>query len=1171
MEYAEGGELFDYIIKKDHLSENETRHIFHQIIDAIDYMHQMGICHRDLKPENILFDASHKNIKIIDFGLSNLYYTSNNEYGDNIKNEQIDNYEENDGDGLDIDLLETPCGSPGYAPPEMVLGYSYNGLLTDIWSGGIILYAMLCGSFPFDDDSEQILYSKIVKGIFEFPSDIILSDEAKNLVKKILIVNPINRAGISEIKNDPWFKKDYKPIYGLFLPIQEIPVDNFIINEMIKNGYKKDEIIKNIKNNRHNEITTFYYLLVKKYSRNGYDIVNDLISPSFTKYILEQNNKIKNLKNYKILINLKLIFEQLKLEEAQKIVKELEKEINEEKKSLKEIEKEKEKDTEKNNINNKNVLKEKNKERKQTKEKKIKDFFNTNKIEPKNNCTLEVISPRHDSNINKYISNLSHKKEEIYYMNLNKSNIYKKKDSQLKDFKNIILDSLHKNIKFKKLKKILGKKEVYGNYINKLKLNTQTLEKSSNSKNKKDLKTSLNLKKDATINLSFPYQEKETCNTLAISTHTKREKNYINQGINSSRINTDRINYEKYFSIKPNIKTLIKKRNIPLYQKFTLNCKENKNKNRKYKPNQGYINKYIKKAKASAFNVYYLNKNNTSKNNDYTNNNIKNIGSKNVTMKNISVQKEKGNMSYRQIPKDKILLENNFSRILTISEGKSNSTSKGKVNLQINTPFNNSSRNKYFKSIKNKKIIKKNMDYFENNFNRKQHIDNKEKKNELKIKSNKSNENNNNINFSININLNVNQIKNNLKEREKTSTGEQNKHKKIINSLKGIKLDLKKINNNNNHIFNQNPLINSERIKSENIFKIKQDFIINKKYNYLNNSKCLINPKLFNAIQLNNNSYSKEEYKYKKIRDIDYKIQEQHKQKSFVDQKTNIFNNSLSKLLPFLKSMKSFKINSLKKTSPKIKKKAIISLNNNSNSIIINKVNTNFIKNQNYKYKMNPKIEQIKHNKKIYNNKMIRNITNNSYIYENSINNQNLLNQDKNNSKKSPSNCHHKMKPLNLKSIINEHRNSYVYKSHTMRGEQSKNKIITSINDELSKSGKYSKKKGDNSGLYIINKISPNKNLLNKVAIFQMPPLKIKDILMNYLPKSNININQKNSKNNYFIFHCLKGSVKIIIELLQIKGNNNIFVHMKCLSGSQKEYLIVRKQILDIINNFKNI
>ena len=120
MEYAEGGELFDYIIKKDHLSEDETRNIFHQIIDAIEYLHQMGITHRDLKPENILLDSSHKNIKIIDFGLSNLYYTNNNS-------------DENISKDGEIEFLETPCGSPGYAPPEMVLGNSYNGVLTDIW------------------------------------------------------------------------------------------------------------------------------------------------------------------------------------------------------------------------------------------------------------------------------------------------------------------------------------------------------------------------------------------------------------------------------------------------------------------------------------------------------------------------------------------------------------------------------------------------------------------------------------------------------------------------------------------------------------------------------------------------------------------------------------------------------------------------------------------------------------------------------------------------------------------------------------------------------------------------------------------------------------------------------------------------------------------------------
>ena len=249
MEYAEGGELFDYIIKKDHLSEGETRLIFHQIIDAIDYMHQIGICHRDLKPENILFDSSFKKIKIIDFGLSNLYYSSN--VGNN----------ENTDEELEFDYLETPCGSPGYAPPEMVLGYSYNGLKTDIWSSGIILYAMLCGSFPFDDDSEQVLYSKIIKGIFDFPDDIILSDEAKNLVKKILVVNPNYRATMDDIKNDPWFKVNYTSTYGLFFfPLEEIPVDKMIIKEMEKNGYNSEEIIKNVKNNNHNEITTFYYL-----------------------------------------------------------------------------------------------------------------------------------------------------------------------------------------------------------------------------------------------------------------------------------------------------------------------------------------------------------------------------------------------------------------------------------------------------------------------------------------------------------------------------------------------------------------------------------------------------------------------------------------------------------------------------------------------------------------------------------------------------------------------------------------------------------------------------------------------------------------------------------------------------------------------------------------------
>ena len=525
MEYAEGGELFDYIIKKDHLSEDEARHIFHQIIDAIDYMHQMGICHRDLKPENILFDSTYTNIKIIDFGLSNLYYTNLNPF-----NDVQSSYEE-----CDRDLLETPCGSPGYAPPEMVLGFSYNGLLTDIWSSGIILYAMLCGSFPFDDDSEQILYSKIIKGVFEFPSDIYLTKEAKDLIRKILVVNPNRRANIEEIKRDPWFSKCYIPIYGLFLPIQEIPIDDEIINEMEKYGYKKEEIIINVKNNRHNEITTFYYLLVKKFSRNGFDIVNDLISPSFTKYILAQNEKIKEYKDCDILINLKLIFEKLKIEENEKVEKEISKEKDQDKKNnnaKKEKEKEREKEkTKENGEDNIKIINEMRKQYIKMEEKKknkdneeieILSYDNKNCNKKKKDMLKEEIYS------NKYLSNISQRNENDS-KNLSNTNKSKIKENQIKNYKNIIL---RKDKKFKKMK-ISDKKEAYKNYFKKIKLNNKNnLGKNTRSQKKSELVTSINQKQTGVFNISFPYQESEISGALA-SSHQKEKYNF--QGINYSR------------------------------------------------------------------------------------------------------------------------------------------------------------------------------------------------------------------------------------------------------------------------------------------------------------------------------------------------------------------------------------------------------------------------------------------------------------------------------------------------------------------------------------------------------------------------------------------------------------------------------------------------------------
>ncbi|KAI8138547.1 kinase-like domain-containing protein [Fennellomyces sp. T-0311] len=134
LEYVQGGELFEYLVSKGRLAEPEARKYFQQIIFGLDYCHRHLICHRDLKPENLLLDKD-KNIKIADFGMASLQPTGS--------------------------LLETSCGSPHYASPEIVTGIPYNGSASDIWSCGIILYALLCGHLPFDDDNIRELLNKM--------------------------------------------------------------------------------------------------------------------------------------------------------------------------------------------------------------------------------------------------------------------------------------------------------------------------------------------------------------------------------------------------------------------------------------------------------------------------------------------------------------------------------------------------------------------------------------------------------------------------------------------------------------------------------------------------------------------------------------------------------------------------------------------------------------------------------------------------------------------------------------------------------------------------------------------------------------------------------------------------------------------------------------------------
>ncbi|KAF2841873.1 Pkinase-domain-containing protein [Patellaria atrata CBS 101060] len=178
LEYA-GGELFDYIVKHGKMAEDKARRFFQQIIGAVDYCHRHKIVHRDLKPENLLLD-SNLNVKIADFGLSNIMTDGN--------------------------FLKTSCGSPNYAAPEVISGKLYAGPEVDVWSCGVILYVLLVGRLPFDDEYIPTLFKKIAQGHYHVPN--YLSSGAVRLIKKMLIVNPTNRITIAEIREDRWFSQD---------------------------------------------------------------------------------------------------------------------------------------------------------------------------------------------------------------------------------------------------------------------------------------------------------------------------------------------------------------------------------------------------------------------------------------------------------------------------------------------------------------------------------------------------------------------------------------------------------------------------------------------------------------------------------------------------------------------------------------------------------------------------------------------------------------------------------------------------------------------------------------------------------------------------------------------------------------------------------------------------
>ncbi|MBN3312821.1 MARK1 kinase, partial [Atractosteus spatula] len=236
MEYASGGEVFDYLVAHGRMKEKEARAKFRQIVSAVQYCHQKRIVHRDLKAENLLLDAD-MNIKIADFGFSNEFTIGNK--------------------------LDTFCGSPPYAAPELFQGKKYDGPEVDVWSLGVILYTLVSGSLPFDGQNLKELRERVLRGKYRIP--FYMSTDCENLLKKLLVLNPVKRGSLEQIMKDRWMNVGYEEeeLKPYIEPEPDFS-DTKRIELMVTMGFSRDEITESLIGQKYDEVMATYLLLGRK-------------------------------------------------------------------------------------------------------------------------------------------------------------------------------------------------------------------------------------------------------------------------------------------------------------------------------------------------------------------------------------------------------------------------------------------------------------------------------------------------------------------------------------------------------------------------------------------------------------------------------------------------------------------------------------------------------------------------------------------------------------------------------------------------------------------------------------------------------------------------------------------------------------------------------------------
>ncbi|XP_021336197.1 MAP/microtubule affinity-regulating kinase 3a isoform X1 [Danio rerio] len=236
MEYASGGEVFDYLVAHGRMKEKEARAKFRQIVSAVQYCHQKRIVHRDLKAENLLLDGD-MNIKIADFGFSNEFMVGSK--------------------------LDTFCGSPPYAAPELFQGKKYDGPEVDVWSLGVILYTLVSGSLPFDGQNLKELRERVLRGKYRIP--FYMSTDCENLLKRFLVLNPAKRGTLEQIMKERWINSGFEDdeLKPFTEPDADIS-DQKRIDVIVGMGFSKEKIHESLFKMNYDEVTAIYLLLGRK-------------------------------------------------------------------------------------------------------------------------------------------------------------------------------------------------------------------------------------------------------------------------------------------------------------------------------------------------------------------------------------------------------------------------------------------------------------------------------------------------------------------------------------------------------------------------------------------------------------------------------------------------------------------------------------------------------------------------------------------------------------------------------------------------------------------------------------------------------------------------------------------------------------------------------------------